>query len=203
MKLINKTRYDPRTLRSVVAYVHDEIATSEGRLNSWDHLEVRVAYSKRPSRLTPEEHQLRGYSGQAEIGRRSGQHGRRVLLRLPHARANTPRLAVIAHHELLHSYGYGHGPGLPGKWSQEDAVRFWPVSLLVGEFIEERAPKPKPRPAKVDLQEARYLRVLRRQKRWATKAKRARTALAEIAKQRRYYEKALLAAGRAPKGDTQ
>ena len=184
MIVTNKTSYDTRALRAVFTRVHTARAKHEGRHPGWKWYEVIVAYMRGS-----------GWRGEATI------HGSRAWLWLPdpakHTAMKTAELAALFSHELMHSYGYQHGPALRPRISSVHIAEFvWVAEELGYTSIPLKAVKPKaPKP---DVQVVRYLRVVARQKSWATKLKRAETGAAKAHKEARYYERALLAKGIDP-----
>lgn len=106
------------------------------------------------------------------------------------------QLAHTIAHEFAHNRGMHH-KDMKGslRYDYVDGWREyygWAAAMPV----EKKALKVK---AKPDVQLTRYQRVIEAEKRWAAKLKRAQTALKKLASKRRYYERALTAAGKLEK----
>lgn len=187
MILNNKSTTDTRALRRLFCEVHRRMAVHEGRLPQWDDLSV-VIVNRRGNWH---------YSGWAVL------RGRRMMLRIASDAPKPHKIAALIEHELFHSYGYNHKQ-MAGyrlgyvKRHANDAETFaWADAMFPTGMPTKRKPaKPKP-----DIQIVRYERVMASLKRWATKLKRAQTALKTLNAKRRYYEAALTAAGKLPGKD--
>jgi hypothetical protein len=201
VRIINKTQYDTRTLRRIIAAVHRVLARSEGRLPApeWKALEVEVIHRR---------------------GRGDGLRGRayrrgawmQLALPMPGLRSREPRLlrrypetsapdrfevlakerwpeahdvASLVEHELFHLYGYGHRQ----MRGAESGPEFWARRVGTGP-IPLRPARAKARGDRVS---ERYERAREAMKKWEARAKRAQTMLRKARRRVRYYEKQLAA----------
>jgi len=175
MRLVNSTRYDTRKLRTLVCAAHDDLAKAEGRLKCWPYLIVEFVYIRK-------EYTTRSISGYAYY-----YHGP-VRIRVPKDSFDVAYAAALIQHELLHVYGYGHAAIGHTRTRFRKQNYQWAVEKMGTERMLPESPAPsKPKP-KRDIQRERYERLLKREKAWTTKKKRAATALKKITKQKRYYE---------------
>ncbi|MEW6210613.1 MAG: hypothetical protein AB1631_19775 [Acidobacteriota bacterium] len=175
MKIRNDTDYRTDHLRAII----QRVAVAELDPNDRKRLLVEVAYRR---------------NGQQTIGK--GAIGA-LWIRLTIER-DTPDKVLFAHivaHELAHNRGLQHR-GMKGS-IRYDYVDGWREYYGWAEAmpLEKKELKTKP---KSDLQIMRYQRVLELEKGWRTKLKRAETALKKLRRKRRYYERALVAAGKLP-----
>lgn len=92
----------------------------------------------------------------------------------------------VKHRDLSRTVAYGWLEGWRDYWAWAKDYPIRPKEL-----------KPK---RVVDVQEVRYERALKAEKRWLTKLKRAQTALKKIVRQKKYYERKM-AAAHEPKKD--
>lgn len=177
MKLKNDTHWRSDQLRALIQCV----ALAEVDPAHRKALRVHVVYKRKGQRLC----------GLATVG------GRWVKLYIEREAPDLVQFAHACAHELAHNRGKRHRDmgtspryawDTDGKWRE---LYGWAASMPL-----ERTPE---RP-KADGQLTRYLSVLARQEGWQTKLKRAQTALKKLTRQRRYYERALLAAGKLPGG---
>lgn len=176
MKIINKTQYDTRLLRSVICATYNRVKKTEGPLCFWRQLKIKITSGRRRKRK-----HIAG--GRARID------GPLMWLFLPIDHCDTADFAWTVEHELLHNYGYGHRKMPRIDWETYRQNYKWAVDQY-GEFIFPKAPKEKPI---VDLQMKRYERLCQREKTWISKESLAKKALAKIRKSKRYYEKQLAA----------
>lgn len=99
--------------------------------------------------------------------------------------------ASVACHEFAHARGMQHRQ-MPKQYTWalgwQEYVG-WAASMPL-EVKPTKVPAAKP-----DKQKQRYARILELKKAWATKLKRAQTALRKLRTQERYYERALAAKG--------
>lgn len=168
MKIQNRTRYDTRTLRSLLVLVHNGLAQDEGRLRTWGHLAVGVVYSR--------------------SGRSSGWaylDGSSMQLQLPRGSVLVSSLVWLMAHELSHSYGYRHRQMRGGlsNWTNEQTSaveRFgWRIAEAPAPVKKSRRKTPADHLSSIAL----------RAKRWDAKLRRAQRALAKLRRQERYYQK--------------
>jgi hypothetical protein len=174
IRIKNETDYRTEHLRAFVVKARDQVFGSERK-----PLRVRFIPSRKRTH------------GRASLG------GSRSLIWLP-LNADRYELAQILIHELAHNAGasgelwmrrsmkYGWGLG----WKNNVA---WAADLPL-----ELKPE-KPAPAASDRFAERLASIAVRRRAWATKAKRAATALKKLARQERYYTRKL-AASISPKG---
>jgi hypothetical protein len=174
MRIINKTHYPTRALRSVVLRAYREVARTEGPAERWGSTKITVVHARGGL-----------CSGWAYRG------GTRAHLRVPRQKVNAGSLYGVAWHEVMHLRGFAHGT-FPHYPTHEQTVR-----ALCGlpEYIEATPPtKPARRvPTPAD----HIARIEARLARWVSKRRRAETAIRKLLKSRRYYERKM-AAGRAP-----
>lgn len=175
MKIVNKTMWRTDQLRAIVSRVaQDELDTEKRK-----YLEVIVEY-RRANACVIGRAQRRGYWIKITIERENVD---RVLL------------AHIIAHEMAHSRGLQHSE-MRGC-ARYDYTEGWRDYYAWANQmpIEKKQVREK---LKEDVQLVRYNRILERQRGWTTKLKRAQTALKKLARQQRYYEKVLVAAGKLP-----
>jgi hypothetical protein len=215
----NKTEWDTRALRTVFLKVINENIKHEGPLNHVIH--AKVVYTRRggysgyafyhSGRMTirlPRKDQNcpECQKGKIDLGwpRDDGKEGRMWISDRPNhapcdkcegtgkrakpAVLDTFKLGFLFEHELAHCRGYKHKGMCSLNGWQNATEKFYPY--LAGITVGQRVEKPKP---KVDHQQVRYQRVLASIKRWETKAKRAKTALAKLHQRRKRYEQTLAA----------
>ena len=183
MKIDNRTAYDTRALRSILCAVHALDATSRGgaknassngRLATWDRLVVVVRHGRRGDRP---------FTGHAFY------HGRRATLSIPRESCDVRALVALWQHELWHLYSIRHADMPPSVlWCRADSPfvervvaslapslggGLDPVALI--EVPVEPVVEDKP-----DVRVERVARLVERRIAWATKARRASTALGKI-----------------------
>jgi hypothetical protein len=197
MRVINKTRYDTRTLRSIFCAVHGDMAR---KLDTWQHLCVTIVYSRRRRRhrFNEETQKIEHYldsGGPTNMNGNAAYSGYRMRLRVPRTQVNTLWLAKLFHHEILHNYGKRHSEyptHLDRKFWATGAEGYrWIIAKHeIPELMDEppEEPKVKAKPTKEEKQSEAVTRLIARRKAWVTKAKRAATALAKIDKSLRYYQ---------------
>lgn len=177
MKLVNKTRYSSRELRSLFTAVYRAMAKTEGEHPGWTNgYSITVKYSR---------------------GRVSGNawlKGNSQNLFLPRGAVGTETLATVFEHEMFHSYGYRHD-AIGGRftWSEANRASFEWVGERFGRLLREREPKRKVKAKGPDLQEHRYKLVVSGIERWEKRKKTAETRLKTLRRKARYYERALAA----------
>lgn len=92
-------------------------------------------------------------------------------------------------HDMSHYLHSRYSSGRPHDSSHAYIERRLTQMVIDGNWLSGklRKPDPPPKPRK-DASAVRYQRTLDSIKRWETKLKRAKTALAKLARRRRYYE---------------
>jgi hypothetical protein len=197
MRIINKTHYDTRTLRSIFCAVHSDMAT---KLDTWQHLYVTVVYSRRVARHTWNEDDRKidkhyESGGPTNMSGHASYNGYRMKLCIPRTQVNTLWLAKLFHHEILHNYGKRHReyPQHLGRamWKTGAEGYRWIIEKHgIPELMDEPPEPPKPAKATKEEKQADAVRkLLERRKAWVTKARRAATALAKIDQSLRYYQR--------------
>lgn len=202
MRTKNETVYATRELRRVACAVHNHVAKAEGRLPWWDRTTLEFRRTK-PHTYNAHGEAWRRYAriwlpyrpAQEVVGRGTA----------PERRCTYAQIVGILWHEILHLYGYSqkqmHHGGMAGPATASRDAIYEKLGVARDDTLPMRAPPtPKPQPTTADKQAAKYERLLVREKLWLTKQKRANTALREIARQKRYYERTLKAAGRLSEG---
>ena len=181
MQIIKNTSgYDTRAIRAVIVMAHNYIRKFEGRpAPNWSRLRVVVRGRDKGNHVT----------GCAALH----GHGTRwdVCLTVPRPSLDARELLRLAHHELMHTYGYEHS----GYVDISEAER----AVLIPANYKMPTPAPKAKPAPADRKARRVASLIARRKQWQTRIKRAQTALTKIRKSLRLYERtapALLAAYR-------
>lgn len=183
MKIINNTHWRSEHLRAFITRIaQDEIEPSARKA-----LVVTVKYNRAKDK---------GWcSGRAKLGRPV------MTIMVPSQVVDKIDLAHVIAHELAHTRGMDHNQmrgsaryRRVGNWRE---IYGWAEAMP----LEKEAPKKKPR---ADVQLQRYARALAAEQRWATKLKRAQTALRNLRPKLRRYERILTAAGKLPgKGERQ
>jgi predicted SprT family Zn-dependent metalloprotease len=183
MKITNTTKWQTTQIRAIVSAVMKR---------SPDHIKRKLIVDQYRKKL----HVKVVYNRQVDQGSCSGHawfHSWSLTLKLPSQVVDRVDMAMVIAHELAHTLGYKHqdmtGVALWNRTGNWRELYCWADELP----LEKMAPKRKPKGT--DLQLIRYQRLLASQARWETKAKRAKTALTKLHKQRRYYEKQLAAKG--------
>lgn len=172
------------TVRRYVTAAHNEIARERGRLPAWQWDAMQVTARTRRDGA---------YSGRATIG------GAWIHFSIP--RGMTPRkLAILAFHELMHSYGIrSHANGICDP--TENQIARMLASLYRGAAIPATIDAPPPAKAKgrtpaADRAAAKLESLAARLKAWTTKRKRAETAIRKLTRQIRAMERRAAAAGK-------
>lgn len=107
MKLINKTDYDSRVIRSILCAVHTKQSSwGRGRLRSWGWLEITVTYTKPWAWMRPRAEDRIYVTGWATLT------GCRMRLHVPREACPVDVFTLVVRHELWHSYGIEH-PDMP------------------------------------------------------------------------------------------
>lgn len=171
MKLIlrNETRYDTRSLRKLFLAGIKRNGLKIPGFARYNEYVALVQYSARAGIV----------SGQATVG--GPQHiGSWMLLRLPRnpSTASTRLISYVMDHEFGHNLGLRHR-AMKRTWrDHEDWAAAYPLKF---------APlKEKPHE---DPKEKRRASIEKRLKSWATKLKRAQTAIKKLTAQQRRYDK--------------
>lgn len=169
MKIVRNTSpYCTRDVKRVVVAVHRQMKRLEARpAPNWKNL--RLCIRTRSS----------GVSGWAYF-HGHGDHKWDVHLSLPRSGLSEQRLAWLAYHELMHTYGYSHRQYTDAK--PEELAQWFPSNAPM---------KLKTKKSKrvVPIQDVRHARVAAQLKSWTTKAKRAETAMRKLRAKLRYYER--------------
>lgn len=185
MKIVKNTSgYDTRAIRAVIVLAHNYIKQSEKRAApNWSRLRVLVRGRDEGKHV----------SGRAFLGGCGGYHKSwDVCLTVCRPVLHARTLLALAHHELMHVYGYEHGKFR--DLTDEEQITLIPTNY------EMPKPAGKPKASPDDRKAKRVASLIERQKQWQTRAKRAQTALKKIRKSLRHYERnepALLAAYRS------
>jgi len=176
MKITKNTSvYTTTYLRSVVCAVHNLLKKTEGPLKTWKRLEVQFGGTDK-GYCTGHAYLHGRYT---KIGIPNGDWGRETApRRCRHKDGRLIDAVGTVYHEFMHLYGYHHGVG--GDATKEE------IHQLIESLPE---PKLKQKPKAKDPVSERYKRMLARQKKWASTEKRAKSALAKVAKEIRTYEK--------------
>lgn len=168
MKLINETKYDTRTLRSLVCAIHTfEANGGRGhRLRSWKRLTIRIAYAKKGNRR---------FTGHAYY------HGGYSHLSVPRGTVSVQHLAALWRHELWHLYGIRHCDYPESilycrvsAWTAQWEERF---GATLSEVADEVVTTDDRKDARVADVEKKLLAAESRLKRWEAKSKRATTGI--------------------------
>lgn len=176
MKIINKTQYDTRQLRTIICAVYNRVKKTEGPLYFWSEQKITITSGRRRRR-------------KHTAGGRAGIDAPYMYLYLPIDKCDTADFAWTVEHELLHNYGYGHRKMPAVDWGNYRKNYQWAVEQY-GEFL---FPKPLRKKPVVNLQTKRYEKLCQREAVWLSKLRRAQNALAKIKNGKRYYEKQLAA----------
>lgn len=126
----------------------------------------------------------------------------RHMCSVKESRVTPQYLAALVDHELRHLYGFGHDkmPGIYTRtmWQLEHDQAAWANNdpAFPWTRLPEREEKKREKPVPVDRLSTELLKIQAAEKRWQTKAKRAKTALSKLQRRRKYYEKKLAAASR-------
>lgn len=93
----------------------------------------------------------------------------------------------ISHHASWRRYGENHGPR--HAWIEKQLIEH----VVSHGWLDGKLKRPTKPKADTDPKREKHARILSRIKSWQSKAKRAKTALAKLERQRRYYERQLAA----------
>lgn len=175
MRIVNKTMWRTDQLRAIVGRVAQDELDPERRR----YLEVFVEYRR---------------ANACVIGR-APRGGYRMKITIERKNVDRALLAHIIAHEMAHIRGLRHSE-MRGSVRYDYKEGWREYYAWADQMPLER--KQVKQELKEDVQLVRYNRVIDRQRAWATKLKRAQTALKKLSRQRRYYEKVLMAAGKLP-----
>ena len=177
LEIANTTKWDTSDLRRLFSRCISEIRKVEGRGKNAG-LKVKVMNSTR-RKLTG-----RGYIGWYEM---TIKIGITVDLSEIEMRQDLARLFI---HEFYHNLGYR---SQDHRYYQNDWTKKWDVRFVEEYPIREAAPVVKP---KRDIQMERYEHVLSKVREYDSKIKRYQNLLKKWKKKQKYYENALIAAGK-------
>jgi len=169
MKIINETNWDTSTVRKLLSETLRRYSKVEGRL---------------PDRFLEVEIVTGNYSGWAFV------HGRKMRLRIPRQEVESPKLAELFHHEMDHIMGYRHSQ-MPRSSSIDPEKYQWALEYPI-------MPKIMKLKVKEDIVLQRYEKVLFFIKEKEKIINRNKKLLTKYLLKKRYYEKALAAAGKLP-----
>ena len=173
MQVTNKTRYETRDLRRIFCEVIRRSSKVEGPVERWQikHLSVTVKTTKGVGR----------YKGWATL------HGATMFIKLPDEKATPTMTAWLFDHELQHIRGYGHRQMSRNsyRWEEWEWAKDLPLRM--------KAEKTKP---VEDLQLRRYQHVVEMVEQKTKATRRLQGQLKKWTERKKYYEKALAAAGK-------
>jgi hypothetical protein len=170
-RIVNKTHYDSRVLRRLVAWCIRH-AGAEGRTRK-----VTFNYTR----------QDRGCSGYAWL------NGSSVVMRLIKSKTDGINAAQVLLHEIDHNLGLEHKDMVP---SRTIALPGFPADLMA---LVEMPPKSKPAPDAVERVAGKLAAVEAKVKEWESKLRRTRTWLKKWERRARYYRAKVAAAAQAPR----
>lgn len=174
MRIKNETDYRTREIRKILTTVHNWLARDEGKLRQWNRgLTFRITYTR----------QRRGASGHAYLG---GYRSTIRLFRPKDGEVLSPvrDLIRVGWHEMLHLYGYNHSqmarryPGDDEVDEMASRAGFKPTDRLPL-YAAANPNHEEPEPTEEERYAGRLRHALRKRKKWTTRARRAKTALAK------------------------
>lgn len=171
MRIVKNTSgYETRTLRSLIVRAHNYIREIEGcPAPNWRHLRVLVRGRDRRQHV----------SGCAYLGGR-GNRRYDVCLTLPRTGLLARRVVWLAHHELMHVYGYGHAQFR--NISDADLDRLLPIDYAPPAIrVRKRS--------RDEIKTTRIEQLLAQRKAWQRKLRSAQRRLKKINASIRYYER--------------
>jgi hypothetical protein len=184
MKITNKTHWDSRDLKKIFSKAMSLNDKLEGRYQRKSQLLVEVVYSKRT--WANVQSQFSGYAY---------RNGNYMRLRVPRKPFDQRLLVRLFVHELYHCRGFSHDQmGEVYLNIKNLEIDNWVLEYSVRKILKNKKPKR-------DLQITRYEHVLQMVKDKKSKLKRMQNQLAKWTAKKRYYEKALVEAGKINKED--
>ncbi|MBA7544766.1 hypothetical protein ES705_37127 [subsurface metagenome] len=192
MKVINKTHWNTSDLKRVLVKALNEDDKIEGRYKHRGYLRITIVYSKGWPSWVIKHYQKQNkeipirkvYSGNAWV------NGTVMGLRVPREKFNVEHFVEVFIHEMSHIRGIRSHRAI-GTVKDEDLE--WTKEYSVTQ--KEARVKPK-----VDLQLKRYNHVIEMIKQKEKILKRLRNQIKKWNAKRRYYERALTAAGKIKGG---
>lgn len=172
MRIVENTSgYNARQLRSLIILAHTTIRKVEGYdAPNWKHLRILVRGRDQGNYVT----------GRTVLGgRRSGPWD--VCLTIPRPNVSARLVLYLVYHELMHVYGYRHGQFV-------DLTEAEQAKIIPDDYALQPPEAPR-KPTTTDRKSARIVALLDREKKWQTRAKRARTALTKIRRSLKHYER--------------
>jgi hypothetical protein len=187
MVIKNTTRWDTGDLRRLFSRCIQDVRRVEGR-DAWRARNKGLIVTVQNDNSSPTSIHGRAVIGRyrilikigMEVDFTCGELGWQSLM----------KLARIFIHEYYHNLGYRDQDH---RHYRNDYTADWDVGFLDGYSIGLAEPKPK---VHRDIQMERYEKVLVKVKEYERKVKRSKTLLAKWKQKQRYYEKALMAAGK-------
>jgi hypothetical protein len=176
----NTTNLDSKKLQSLFSFIHNLIATHEGRLKHWKDLKIQI------------NNRSFGFSGRAYIGQVYGE-GWDILLKYSKQSANDIEdISQLFAHELMHSYGYrdkkAKGKGR-GRQFPVDPLSEKDIAAIKKKFDGvnfNREAKPK---VKIDHVALRKQRAEKNLANWESKLKFAQNKVKKYHATVSYYKK--------------
>lgn len=169
-RLVNRTRYETRTLRKLVAYCI-RTAGAENRTRK-----VTFTYTR----------QDRGCSGYAWL------NGSSVVVRLIRGRTDGANAAQVLLHEIDHNLGLQHRDMVP---SSTIALPGFPADLVA---LVEMPPKPMPILDAAERTATKLAAAEAKVKEWESKLRRTRTWLKKWERRVKYYQRKMPVAASTP-----
>lgn len=169
MKLINRTHWNTLQLKAILMRVAREELDAEQRKN----LTVTIVYTRRAGSTDS--------SGCAWVG------SRRAVVRLSKHTPDTVDFAFVAAHEFAHIRGQHHSD--MSKYYKRHAAQTYAAWQWARDFKLEVKEKKKRVVTSEERVEKKLSNVIKLEKKWTTKLKRAQTALKKLRRSRQYYEK--------------
>lgn len=166
----NTSGYDAKALRALICLAHQYIRRFEGRAApNWKGL--RVVVRGRSAHYT---------TGCAYLGGR-GNARFDVCLTVPRTGLKAREFLSLAHHELMHTYGFRHE-----QYRDLNAAEL--EELIPNDYELAKATAPR-KPTPTERTQAKIISLLERQAQWESRLVRAQRALQKLSKSLRYYEK--------------
>jgi len=114
VRVLNKTDYPTRAIRSILCAVHS--AEPRGRLKQWHQLSVEIVYARRTNWPYTGSAYINGTNAYLSVPRPGTEYANGV-----HTCLAVVKLAALWRHEMWHLYGFEHcdyGPALR-NWEDE------------------------------------------------------------------------------------